>query len=278
MAIPANNPLFKHFRQPSVYLQLPSHGKFWPEDSIDLPVNGQIPIYPMTVTDEITFKTPDALMNGEGVAKVIESCCPNIKNAWDVPLCDLDPILISIRMASYGAGMDITTQCTHCESQNENTVDLRILLDTLSPPLYTPQTIDGLSFQFKPQSFQSLNQANQIKFEQDKLIMSITDSTMTEEQKMGEFRKMFPNLTDMNIMAIVNCIESITTEDGTVVTDQKHIKEFMVNCETGLFNAIKKQIDVMVKANNIKPVHLACSECNKEYESELNFEQSSFFG
>ena len=55
------NPLAKHFRQPAIYLQLPSGGKYWPDGSIDLPLNGQIPVYPMTTRDEISIRTPDAL-------------------------------------------------------------------------------------------------------------------------------------------------------------------------------------------------------------------------
>ncbi len=53
MANPANNPLFKHFRQPAIYLKLPGQGRFWPEDAIDIPPTGEIPVYPMTVKDGI---------------------------------------------------------------------------------------------------------------------------------------------------------------------------------------------------------------------------------
>ena len=61
MSNPASNPLFKHFKQPAIYLNLPSKGQYWPEGSIDYPATGDIPVYPMTVKDEITLKTPDAL-------------------------------------------------------------------------------------------------------------------------------------------------------------------------------------------------------------------------
>ena len=73
MANPAINPLSGHFRQPAIYLKLPSRGHFYPDNGIDLPVTGDIPVYPMTVRDELTLKTPDALMNGVGVINVIKS-------------------------------------------------------------------------------------------------------------------------------------------------------------------------------------------------------------
>ena len=103
------NPLAKHFRQPVLYIKLPSNGRWWPEGSVDIPVTGEIPVYSMTAKDEITMKTPDALMNGSSTVHVIESCCPSIHNAWKMPAIDLDSILIAIRIASYGKEMEFTS-------------------------------------------------------------------------------------------------------------------------------------------------------------------------
>ena len=41
------------------------------------------------------MKTPDALVNGETTVEVIQSCMPNIKDAWKIPVIDLDVILIA---------------------------------------------------------------------------------------------------------------------------------------------------------------------------------------
>ncbi|CAB4133733.1 hypothetical protein UFOVP257_455 [uncultured Caudovirales phage] len=277
MAIPAANPLFKHFRQPAIYLKLPSGGQFWDKNSIDLPVTGEIPIYPMTVKDEITFKTPDALMNGSGVVDVIQSCCPNIKDAWKIPTTDIDPILIAIRLASYGHEMDISSKCPHCGDDNENTLDLRIVLDSLPMVDFKSVKIDNLVFQFKPQVFKNLNDTNLITFEQERLIRAINNSELDSDQKMTEFNKIFPNLTDMSIMVIVNSIQSITTEDGTVVSDISLIKEFIHNCDRQVFNLIKDEIDNISKKLKLKPITITCSECTNQYESDLSFEQSNFF-
>jgi hypothetical protein len=114
-----NNPLFKHFRQPAIYLKLPSQGRFYPDGSLQISVTGDIPIYPMTVKDELTLKTPDALMNGEGMAAVIRSCCPTILDPWQIPAVDLDAIFIAIRLASYGTGMDVNTSCPKCKEEND---------------------------------------------------------------------------------------------------------------------------------------------------------------
>ena len=109
-----SNPLAKHFRQPVMYLKLPSNGRWWANGALEIPVTGEIPIYAMTAKDELMFKTPDALLNGQGVVDVIQSCMPNIKDAWRIPNLDIDVILIAIRIASYGHEMEFESTCPHC--------------------------------------------------------------------------------------------------------------------------------------------------------------------
>jgi hypothetical protein len=276
MASTASNPLQKHFRQPALYLKLPSDGKFWPEGSIELSMAGDIPVYPMTVKDEITIKTPDALMNGSGVADVIKSCCPNIVDPWAIPVIDIDAILLSIRSASYGAEMDIDTKCPHCSGENTHALDLRVLLDNINPPSYAPVTINDLEFHFKPQTFKNLNQNNLINYEQQKLISTINNSELTEEQKLAEFQRMFPKLTDLNIDTLANSIDSVVV-DGNLVVERGYIKEFLNNCDRQLYSEIKSQIEQLNEQTKLKPIEIACVECTKPYTTEVTFDQSNFF-
>jgi hypothetical protein len=64
----------------------------------------------MTARDELLIKTPDALLNGQGVAEVLQNCVPNILNAWECPQVDLDTLLIAIRLATYGEMMTISVK------------------------------------------------------------------------------------------------------------------------------------------------------------------------
>ena len=100
------NPLNKYFRQASIYVSLPS-GTNYPTSVVTPSETGELGIMPMTAKDEIRFKTPDALMNGQGVVDVIESCVPNIKDAWQIKSYDLDTVLVAIRVATYGETMEI---------------------------------------------------------------------------------------------------------------------------------------------------------------------------
>jgi len=125
------NPLKQFFRQPAIYLRLPSGGEFWPDGSLDMPSNQELPVFPMTAIDEITYRTPDALYNGQAVVSVIQSCIPAIRDAWKMPTTDLNAALVAIRIASYGHEMEMTTTCPSCNTDSEYGLDLRQILDKL---------------------------------------------------------------------------------------------------------------------------------------------------
>ena len=72
-----SNPLQQYFRQPKIFISLPSKGLYYGAGSFQGDYNS-VPIMAMTGMDEILMKTPDALFNGEATFKVIESCCPFI--------------------------------------------------------------------------------------------------------------------------------------------------------------------------------------------------------
>ena len=125
------NPLKQYFRQPAIYLRLPTGGKYWPPGSIELTHNGEFPVYPMTAIDEITYRTPDALFNGQAVSTVIQSCIPNVKDAWLAPTADINSMLVAIRLASYGHELEINSTCPSCNNSEDYAVDLRNVLDQL---------------------------------------------------------------------------------------------------------------------------------------------------
>jgi hypothetical protein len=273
------NPLAKHFRQPAIYLKLPSQGRFYPPDGIELSMTGDIPIFPMTVKDELTLKTPDALMNGQGMADVIGSCCPSIRDPWTIPAVDLDAIFIAIRLASYGQGMDITSSCPHCNESNEYVINLNTLLENLTPANYTEGlNIDGLVIKFKPQSYKDINKLNLASFEQRKLIANVTDADIPDDEKRRLFDESFKKITDLNIGVIVDSIESIFV-DQSLVTDVEMIKEFLDNCGRQTYQAIKDRIQALAEKNSPPPAEVTCAneDCGKEYQTPLVFDQSNFF-
>jgi hypothetical protein len=275
-----NNPLSKHFRRPSIYFKLPSRGKFWADGSLDLPVTGDIPIFPMTGTDEITLKTPDALMNGTSVTGVIESCCPSIKDAWQMPSIDVDAILIAIRIASFGEGMDITATCPHCKQSNEYTFNLTGLLDSIKAPDYN-QIVEfkNLKFKFRPQKYFDVTKANLATYEEQRMMQALEDPNLSEDVRAAKLKESVMRIIKLNQSLLVKATEYIETDDGTRVTDKEFITEFYENAEAMLTNKVETHLQNLTEEASIPPMKIVCGneECAKEFTVPLVFDYSSFF-
>ena len=273
----SDNPLANYFRQPSIYIGLPSKGKFYSKGSIDIPKNGELPVYPMTATDEITYKTPDALFNGSAVVKVIESCVPNIKDAWEVPVVDIDLILTAIRIASYGHTLDVDTTCPNCNEEASYGFDLRSVIDNIKSPDYKdPVKVGDLEVYIKPLNYKDINENNIAQFEEQKLTSILQDSDMPEEEKLKLLSEAFQKVTDLTISSMVQSIDYIKTED-TVVKDKKHIDEFLHQCERQTLESIKERIVSLRIINDLKPLDIKCSECEHEYKQPFTLDMTNFF-
>ena len=272
------NPLAKHFRQPAIYLKLPSDGQWWGENALDMPANRELPIYPMSTKDEILLRTPDALLNGQGIVDVIQSCCPNIKDAWRMPSIDVDAILIAIRIATYGNNMSFDSKCSHCTEENTHEVDLGQPLSQLACPDYA-RTLDykDLKIKFKPQHYFSVNKTNMIEFEEQKVLNLLTNSEMEPEEKSSQLAAAMTRLFNHGIEACVQSTECIITGDGATVSDQQFIREFYQNAEIALIKQLQEKITGFAEQAKPGKLHLACNHCTKPYDVELTFDYSSFF-
>jgi hypothetical protein len=272
------NPLVKHFRQPAIYIKLPSQGKYWPEGDLEIPANGELPIYPMTTRDEITLKTPDALLNGAGVVAVIESCCPNIKNAWHSPSIDLDAILIGIRIASYGHEMSTETACPKCSESNNYDIDLRTALDSVKSPDYSdPLTIEDLRIHIKPQNFQTSNRASMLNFEEQKILQAINNENISDEQKAITVTAQLHKVIDITSEILSESTDRIEMADGTLVKNKDHIREYYQNAKSSVTRALQKRLEDLAEQAALTPYSVACSSCDHKFSMAVDFNYSSFF-
>jgi hypothetical protein len=273
-----SNPLTKYFRQPAIHLRLPSGGKFYPQNGIDLPPNGEMPIFPMTAVDEITNRTPDALFNGSATPNIIGSCVPGIKDPWSVTAVDLGALLCAIRLASYGHEMSISTTCPKCNHVHDITVDLRTVLDQIQMPDYNlPLVLGDLNFWFAPLTYRQLNEISRIQYEDSKLTQILNNLDTTEEDKMKALGDAFRRITALTISSISQSIATVKTADA-MVTDRAQIEEFLVNAPKQLFEAVRDRVQELRQQTDLKPIGMTCDECKHEYKQDFTLDMSNFFG
>jgi hypothetical protein len=276
----AGNPLAKHFRQPAIYLQLPSKGKYWEPNSLDLGESGELAIYPMTTKDEITLRTPDALINGQGVVEVIQSCVPAIKNAWKMPSVDTDAVLIAMRIASYGHSMDFEGTCPKCSQTSTYGMDLRTLLAAIKCPDFdTIMDLQAVNIKFRPQSYLQSTQINQAQFEMqkyDKLINSMTDEDVEEKTKIASAQ--VKRLNELATEMLTNATEYIIdVESGSRIDRKDFIKEFYSNIESKVVQQVNEWLGELIKDSSPKMQKVNCADCGEEIELQIMFDYSNFF-
>ena len=270
------NPLKQYFRRPEIYLKLPSGGKFYPADSIDLPDNQELPVYPMTAIDEITSKTPDALFNGTAVVDIIKSCIPNIKNPWDIPIIDLDPILVAIRAASNGTTLDIESQCPSCNEEASYGINLIGLLSSLTAGNYNEVVkINELTFKFTPFSYKKINNINMAQFEIEQAIRRL-DNIPDDETRQAESGAVLKRLNNLSMELISESIESITTPTA-IVTEKEYILDFLQNCDRKSFEQLRTTAVQLRESSQLKPLDVKCIHCSHEYKQKLTLNVSDFF-
>lgn len=276
-----NNPLKQYFRQPSIYIRLPSNGQFYPPGTIEMTANNEFPVYPMTAIDEITYRTPDALFNGEAVVTVIQSCVPNIKNAWALPSIDLDTILTAIRIASYGHNMEFETRCPSCNHEESRTLDLRTVMDMLRAPDYSKHVQQGdVEIYFKPMTYKNLTDNNKAQYEEQRILNQLNPTGDTPEDveraRNISYTEVLKKITQITVGALSQSIAIIKTPTAQV-SEPEYISEFLSNCDRSLFNQIRDYIIETKTVAELQPLTIKCSECQFEYKQAVTLNMTDFF-
>jgi hypothetical protein len=278
------NPLNKYFRQPAIYVSLPS-GSDYPPHVVTPTQTGELGVMPMTAKDEIRFKTPDALMNGQGVVDVIQSCVPDIKDAWQIKSYDLDTILVAIRVATYGETMEINFNVPGANETVAHTINLPAILDELrSTKVDKHITLDdGLKITIRPLTYKDMTMTSLQTFQQQKMYTAIQSSELSDNEKAKRFNDAFKKLTDLNASILLKNMQSITMTDGKEITDPAHIKEFVDNANATLIKQIEQKLTQLRGQGAVKPLRLKATEdqikkgAPASYEVPITFDTSNFF-
>ena len=112
------------FVVPTEYVELPSRGRFYPEDH---PLHGQesIEIKQMTAKEEDILTSRTLLKKGVALDRVIQNLImDNRINADNVLIGDRNAILIAIRSSAYGNIYTTKVACPACEASQDYSFDL----------------------------------------------------------------------------------------------------------------------------------------------------------
>lgn len=278
-----NNPLKKYFRQAKLHITLPSEYNFYPPGSIEIPESGELEVFSMTAKDELSFKTPDALLNGQATVDVIQSCIPAIKNAWIMPSIDIDAALVAIRMATYGETLTMTTKVPVTGEERDYELNLREVLDNFSNLRYENVVQSGeLTIYLRPLTYQEFTKNALKTFEEQRIFNLVNDESISDEDKLQAFTNSFTKLTQLTVDMIVQGIDKIVVGEEEV-TNRDHITDFMKNADKDFFNHVMQHLNTQKEKYSIKPLEVSTSPediakgAPATFKIPITFDQSNFF-
>ena len=272
-----DSPLKKYRRQPKLYVSIPSNGKWYDETIVAENTYTNLAVFSMTASDEILFKTPDALINGIATANNISSCIPAILDPWKIKTLDLDAILIAIRMASYGETMNINTVCNKCSAENTYEVNLQSYLDYFASKTY----VDKLSYNnfvlnFAPLNYKQWSEIQKQQTSYSRALNLQVSKIKDDDEKEKFIQTLIDKINYLVAKSVLDQVISIEV-DGEVETDPAEIQEFLENQDVDLYHKIKKLIETNTKEWSLPSENVECTSCNNKSTIKVSLDTSDFF-
>ncbi len=278
----ADNPLSTYFRTPKIYTALPSEGKLYNTEIVDFNSDTQeVPVFAMTARDEMVMKNPDALLNGDAITQVIQSCVPSVKKPQELIGVDVDTLLIAIQGATYGDEVTVETSCPECGNAvvGAASIDSCIQDMTFLPDDIGFTTDNGLVVQLRPVTYKTTVKAGVSGFQNTRSLQVIADIE-DELEQLKAFNETYIRMSALNFEILVDSIQSVSGAgpDGEtfVVQDRKNIREFMENCDSTVGKQITDQVEKISTVGVKKNVKLQCEDCEHIFETDIGFDPVNF--
>lgn len=276
-----SNPLINAYRKPTLYINLPSGGKYY-NPAPKLSVDKELAVYAMTARDELITKTPDALFNGEASVSLIESCCPDIPNPRQIPVNDLMVIMLAIRQASYGTEIEVEVECPECQHKNNVGINCQSIIDgamSRQQPSNSLTLNEGFEVVLKPYSLEDRNTLQIQQIKQVKMIEGLQNAEMDDQTRQDSFGRTFVELAELTIDLVVNSVDSVRTpgSDGEFVDDKEMIREWLKSITSKDYELIKNKVEELSSDGIDNNFNIKCESCNHKWKTEVELDVTNFF-
>lgn len=272
------NMLSRYKRQPKIYVDAPSQFKYIDDSVCSGESFKDIPVYSMTGADEISMKTPEALLNGKAIKNLIQSCIPTVKDAGKLSSIDVEFFLTAIRIASYGQTYSKKSICEKCSEENSHDIDLTNFIDEYNKKEFKDTiVIEDLKFYLKPLTYDEWNDIQLELFQANRtLYQAMSKPDMTEDEKQ-QFQNSIQNIIQsINQKTVLYQVYKI--KDGEVEeTNTNNIRSFILESDRTFFTKLQNLIKENTSTWDLPKLNLTCGGCGEEYHSVLSMDEASFF-
>lgn len=277
----SENPLKNLYRKKSVFVALPSDSKFY-KNPPRLSIDEELGVLPMTASDDILLKSPDALFNGEALISMLKSCAPDIPDPEEMPVCDLDLVLMAIKVATNGEGLDVVARCPKCETEETYEINLPALMST-SQKISKDNIVEleeGAKVHVRPYSLRSQIKGQVQRFHNYRMQMMLNkDMPNDEKAKIFDEALVAASAISVQLAADNILLVEIPQEgaDPIKVNDPEHIFEWVENMDSKTYEAVITRIRDLSDSTINTEISLQCPSCTNEYRTDLELDPVSFF-
>lgn len=277
----SDNPLAAYFRGADVHQALPSQGMFFDEGEIDLAINGEVAVLPMTAADEIILKNPDALLNGDAMERLFKSCVPAIKAPRKISVPDMDVLLLAIKLASYGDNLEVSVKCPECRKDFSYETSVRGILAAVKMVNEEDTVVrvsDDMVVFIRPYDFEAKTKLDLAAFEEAKLLQHLITLDASDEEKARIFNDSFEKIAELNLDLLSHCVRYIQIPNA-VVKENQYIREFIGNSDKNLVKKISDKLKALSQSGVNREMEVTCAnkECNHTWTTEMSFDPAHFF-
>lgn len=273
----SQSPLRQFQRQPKLYIDLPSNGNWYDEKVLADGTSTSLAVFSMTANDEIGFKTPDAMINGEATVRNIKSCIPAILDPWSIRTADIDSILIAIRMATYGQSMTVNSSCSKCNEDNSYEIDLQKYLDYYTTKSYNDTVVyENFTVKLHPLTYRQWTDIQKKQTGFQRAISLQIPKIENEEQKEQVVQNIIDQINEVTVLGILDQVQSVEV-DGQIETDKKEIVEFLNNQDVKFFHTIKNTIEKNIADWSLPTEDTQCNSCGHKDKLRVTLDSSDFF-
>jgi hypothetical protein len=269
----AVNPLLQRVRMPGQRFTLPSGGLFYTNGELDPScVNGELEVQPMTMVDDLVLKTPDKILNGDGMMEVIQRCVPQVLKPWELLSKDVDYLMACLRIVSYGSLVELSHVHDGCKQEFHNQagdlvemerpykVDISALLrktiaidPTTVDSVYVGTLSNGQVVHTKPMTFRMFINVMQLQLK-DMSEVTANDSVH--------------NLVNMLVDIIVDV-------DG--ITDKSQIAEWLSIAPPSIIKELNSKLSSTFDWGTDLTDKVPCVDCGEMMELVVPIDPLSFF-
>jgi len=297
-----SNPLLDELDIHTVEISLPTGGLFYEDDVLGTADPERIKISPIGIIAEQAYRDPLLLASGRGLPMMLHHVCPDIIKPEELAEVDIDLILLTTRMLSYGNDMILDHVCEECEETNQIKVDIQKFIlkydpvtlgladidsDFGIPPDYIfPVEETGQTVILRPMSYFDTSRAIVKSFEiqqqyddmngsEDK---AIDMSQLLSKSMMDQYNDIVDISTESGVDSLVANIHFIRTKSGQDVFNMDDIREWILHLNTKIIERMQEQIrELSDKLRKISDVKYKCIHCEHDNEMFLQLDPQRLF-